>query len=103
MLNHQYVERNTRQVREERFYGDLAVRALYSPALERASLLTKLASSQWLSGALASLNYHTCLGSRATQMSEFLRRSDIDFSECLDSPEKLDTAEEIFQRKILFW
>ena len=35
-MNHQYIDRRTRQVCNERFYGDLFVRALYSPATERS-------------------------------------------------------------------
>src|SRR5215467_5454206 len=102
MLNHQYIDRHTQQVRDEKLYADRVVSALYSPALEKAALLTRVASSQWISDGLASLNYST-LGSQVTGMVRFLGQSGVDLSECVDAPEHFATVREIFERKIRYW
>jgi phosphatidylserine decarboxylase len=102
MLNHQYIDRHTQQVRDEKLYADRVVRALYSPSLERAAWLTRVASSQWISDGLATLNYST-LGSQVTGMLRFLRQSGVDLTECVDSPESFTTVREIFERKIRYW
>ena len=60
-LTHQYINRATGSVANERLMADKLIRALYSPKLEDASLLSKLASSRYLSEILGYLNYDNAL------------------------------------------
>ena len=79
------------------------VRALYSPALEKAPLLTRLASSRYVSRVLGYLNYDNLLSSRATGMLKFLRGSGIQLSEFVGDLSEYDTARKIFERQIRYW
>ena len=74
---HQYIDRATGNVVRERLIADAVIGALYSPALENAPWLTRLASSRYVSRALGYLNYDNLLSSRATGMLRFLRESGI--------------------------
>ena len=79
------------------------VSALYSPALEKAPLLTRLASSRYVSRVLGYLNYDNVLSSRATGMLKFLRDSGIQLSEFVGNLSEYDTARKIFERQIRYW
>jgi phosphatidylserine decarboxylase len=100
---HQYVERATELVAEERLLGNRFIQALYSPKLENAPLLWKLASSRYLSEVLGYLNYDNALSARMSGMLRFLRRCGIDASELVDDPAKLNTLRKVFERKIRYW
>lgn len=107
MLNHayphQYVERSSGAVRQEQIFGDRVVRALYAPVRERAPALFKLLTGARSSQALAFLNYDLLLGGRVLGNRRFLKECGVDWSECLDPPERLDTARKVFERKLRYW
>ena len=100
---HQYVDRATGTVAEERLMANRLIRTLYSPKLENAPLLSKLASSRYLSEVLGYLNYDNALSSRMSGMQRFLRSCGIDANELADDAEKLDTPRKVFERKIKYW
>lgn len=102
-MNHQYIDRRTQQVRNEQLYGDLLVRALYSPSVERPNLLTAAASSRWASNMLSMLSYNTLMAGKWTGLGEFLQQSAVDLTECVDAPESLNTPQKVFERQIRFW
>jgi phosphatidylserine decarboxylase len=102
-LEHQYIDRATGNVVRERLLGNSVVSALYSPTLERAPLLTRLASSRYFSRVLGYLNYDNLLASRATGMLKFLRGSGIQLSEFVGNLSEYDTARKIFERQIRYW
>jgi phosphatidylserine decarboxylase len=102
-MKHEYIVRETGAVAQEQLVGDRAVRALYSPKLENADWLSKLASSRYTSEVLGYLNYDNLLSSRASGMQRFLRKSRINLRELVDDPESLDTPRKIFERKIRYW
>jgi len=102
-MRHEYIIRDTGEIARERLVGDRTVRALYSPKLENAAWLSKLASSRKVSELLGYLNYDNRLSSRVSGMKRFLAKSGIDFSELLDHPASLDTARKVFERKIRYW
>ena len=102
-MKHQYIDRYTRQVCNERLYGDLFVRALYSPSIERPTFLTSAASSRWASNMLSLLSYSTVMAGKWTGMTKFLHESGVDLKECLESPESLNTPQKVFERQINFW
>jgi phosphatidylserine decarboxylase len=100
---HQYIDRATGNVVRERLLANSVVSALYSPALEKAPLLTRLASSRYVSRVLGYLNYDNVLSSRATGMLKFLRGSGIQLSEFVGNLSEYDTARKIFERQIRYW
>ena len=102
-LQHQYIDRATGTVVREHLLANSIVRALYSPALEKAPLLTRLASGRYISRVLGYLNYDNLLSSRATGMLKFLRQSGIPLSEFVGNLSDYDTARKIFERQIRYW
>jgi phosphatidylserine decarboxylase len=102
-IEHQYVDRCTGNIVREHLLANSVMRALYSPALERAPVLTRLASSRYLSSVLGYLNYDNVLSSRATGMLRFLRQSGIPLSEFVGHLSEYDTARKVFERQIRYW
>ncbi len=100
---HEYIDRATGNVVHERLLGNSVIAALYSPALEKAPLLTRLASSRYVSRVLGYLNYDNVLSARATGMLKFLRQSGIPLSEFVGNLSEYDTARKIFERQIRYW
>jgi phosphatidylserine decarboxylase len=100
---HHYVDRATGNVVREHLLANTVVSALYSPALEKAQVLTRLASSRYVSRVLGYLNYDNLLSSRATGMLKFLRDSGIPLSEFVGNLSEYDTARKIFERQIRYW
>jgi len=78
------------------------IRTLYSPKLENAPLLAKLASSGKMSKVLGYLSYDNALSSRISGM-RFLKKCGIDSEELVDDPATLRTARQVFERKIRYW
>jgi phosphatidylserine decarboxylase len=100
---HQYIDRATGNVVRERLIADAVIGALYSPALENALWLTRLASSRYVSRALGYLNYDNLLSSRTTGMLRFLREAGIQISEFVGNLSEYDTPRKIFERQIRYW
>ena len=100
---HQYVDRDTGMVVEERPYADRWIQALYSPLLENAAWLSRVASSRCTSRLLGYLNYDNLLSSRITGMDRFLRAHGINADEFVGLPGQIDTPRKIFERKIKYW
>lgn len=99
MTGHQYIERETGAIRDERLFGDRIVRLLYHGARENAPFLFRMATSSWSSGLLGFVNFDLPLSTNR----RFLQECGVDLSECLDRPETLDTPRKIFERKIRYW
>ncbi len=102
-IEHQYVDRCTGNIVREHLLANSVMRALYSPALERAPVLTRLASSRYVSRVLGYLNYDNMLSARATGMLKFLRQSGIPLSEFVGNLSEYDTVRKIFERQIRYW
>ena len=102
-LEHQYIDRATGNVVREHLVADALIDALYSPALENAPWLTRLASSRYVCSALGYLNYDNLMSSRATGMLRFLRESGIQLSEFVGNLSDYDTPRKIFERQIRYW
>jgi phosphatidylserine decarboxylase len=102
-LEHQYIDRATGNVIREHLVADAVIAKLYSPALESAPWLTRLASSRYVSSVLGYLNYDNVLSSRATGMLRFLRESGIQLSEFVGNLSEYDTPRKIFERQIRYW
>ncbi len=102
-LRHQYIERHSAAVRTERLYGDRIVSFLYADLWEKGPALYSLLTATWTSRLLGFLNYDSLLGARAGGTGEFLKRSGVDLGECLEAPDRLDTARKLFERQIRYW
>ncbi|HVP50102.1 MAG TPA: phosphatidylserine decarboxylase [Candidatus Bathyarchaeia archaeon] len=100
---HQYIDRATGAVTDELLVADTIISKLYSPRLENAPLLAKLASSGQMSKVLGYLNYDNALSSRMSGMQKFLRTCGIDPRELVDDPATLDTPRKVFERRIKYW
>jgi len=100
---HQYIERTSGNVADERLMADRLIRTLYSPRLEDANLLLRLASSRYISEVLGYLNYDNALSARLSGMQRFLRDSGIDPQELVDDLKQMNTLRSLFERKILYW
>lgn len=100
---HQYIERESGAVRTETLYGDRIINAIWSEARENPSRLFKAMSSARMSGLLGFLNYDRVLGARLGGTHAFGEKLGIDFSECLDPPERMDTPRKLFERRIRYW
>jgi phosphatidylserine decarboxylase len=102
-LLHHYIERDTRRVCSEQFFGDSFVRLVYSSIQENAPCVFRMLTSLRMSKMLAYLNYDAPLGTRLTGGRSFLESSGVDLSECAEPLETLDTPRKIFERKIRYW
>lgn len=100
---HQFVDRTTGCVRTELLTSDAVIRQLYSPILENAPLLHRVASSRWVSGALGYLNYDNLLAARATGTLKFLDAWGVDLNEATAPRTELNTVRKIFERQIRYW
>ncbi|MBN1546992.1 MAG: phosphatidylserine decarboxylase [Syntrophaceae bacterium] len=102
-FQHQYIDRDTRQILNETFYGDKAIRFLYSRVRENAPSLFRVFTGSRISQWLAYLNYESFLGEKILGVGQFLRTCGINSAECLEDPQQFDTIKKIFERKIRYW
>ncbi len=100
---HQYIDRETGQVRTERLYGDQLLNTLYHSVWEKAPTLYHLLTSARFSHLLGLFCYDSTLGARLSGNQRFLRACHVNLDECLDPPHQLDTARKVFERKIRYW
>lgn len=103
MTPHQYIERETLDIRTEELYWDRVIEFCYSRLREHAPILFKMLTGRRVSGLLGFLNYDLFMGGRLLGLDRLARRSGIDLSECCDDPRGLTTPRRIFERKIRFW
>jgi phosphatidylserine decarboxylase len=102
-MKHQYVERKTRQVSTEHLYGNPAVQFLYSKVRERSPWLFRRLTSARVSDALCYINYNGILAGKMTDHLNLQSILRLTAGECVDPPDKLDTLQKVFERKIRYW
>jgi phosphatidylserine decarboxylase len=103
MQKHQYIERDSRKIYDEQFYGHEAIRFLYSKIREQSPWLFRRLTSARISSLLA---YHNYDGFLAGKMKDHLNLQtviNLNGRECFDPPEKMDSLKKIFERKIRYW
>ncbi len=103
MRQHQYVERETGKVVDEKMFADPIIQWLYSGVREKAPTMFNALTSSRFSSLLGYLNYESSLGFRLSGNQNFLKRCGFNFSECVDHPDFLDTPKKVFERKIQYW
>ena len=100
---HQFIERETSQIKTEKLYYDRIVNYIYNNSRERPGYLYNIVTSSRMSSILAYINYDFPLGSRITGGKKFLKKIGIDLSECLEPLNRLNSARKLFERKIRYW
>ena len=100
---HQYIDRRSGVVRDERLFGDRLVNLIYSRVRENSPWLFRALTSTRLSDLLGFVNYDLPLGNRLSGSQRFLQRLGVDLAECLDAPGTLNTARKVFERRIRYW
>jgi phosphatidylserine decarboxylase len=98
---HQYIERATGSIRNERLFADPLVRFLYNEIRENAGWLFKALTSPQASHILGVLQYDLCFFS-PHRIKALMRDLDVCLEECLN-PEHFRTARAVFERKIRYW
>jgi phosphatidylserine decarboxylase len=96
---HQYVDRRTSEVRDEKLSADRLIRALYSEGKERSPFLFNLLTSRRASQLLGILNFdRPCIS-----VKRMARNLGIDLSECVDRLEDVKDPRRLFERKVRYW
>jgi phosphatidylserine decarboxylase len=102
-IQHQYIERETSVVKDERIFGHRMINFIYSDVRENSRALFRALTSARITGFLAYFYYDCTLGARFTGMRGLFNTLGVDLSECVDAPRFLDTPRKMFERKIRYW
>jgi phosphatidylserine decarboxylase len=100
---HQYVERRTGDVRNEKLIADRLLNRIYSATRESPNLVFRSLTSPWMSKLLGLAQYDLPLGIGCGGNGGSLKDLGVDWSECLGSPESMRTLRDVFERKIRYW
>jgi len=103
MGTHQYIERHSGRVVDERLMGDSWITYLYGPVREHAPTLFRLCTQARASALLGSLQFD--LPGRVTGALAIQRLAEamgIVFDECVDPPLSFTTARQLFERRIRY-
>ncbi|MGO9146271.1 MAG: phosphatidylserine decarboxylase [Desulfomonilia bacterium] len=100
---HQYVERDTGCIRNERLFNDNLIRLVFAPQREHESMLFNAITSSVMTRFLAYVSFDALLGSRLSGLDRFMKANGIDMEECYDDPLSLDTPRKVFERRIRYW
>jgi len=101
-MTHQYLVRDSGQIRDEELYCDRVINYLYSRVRERAPALFDAVVSARASSLLGFMNYDLPLGARISGANSLIRRLGIDLSECVEEASYYSTARRIFERRIRY-
>ncbi|MBI9078004.1 MAG: phosphatidylserine decarboxylase [Desulfatibacillum sp.] len=99
---HQYVRRETGQVKTETLVGDLAVLGLYNTARERANWLFRALTSARASSVLGFCHYDLRFF-HPGGVRRLAQKMGADLEECVDNPEFFTNPRKFFERKIRYW
>jgi phosphatidylserine decarboxylase len=103
LIPHQYIERETARVRDERLFADRLVNLLYTPLREHAPVLFRALTSARVSRLLGLLNYGRRQGRNLAGAERLIHALGIDLSECLGGRAALDSPRAVFERRIRYW
>ena len=98
---HQYIERETGEVRTERLYQDALLHFIYNELREHMPGVFRLLISGRTSKLLGQINYDLPIGSIACR--RFMCSQSMCWEECVEEPILLSTLRAIFERKIRYW
>lgn len=100
---HQYIDRETSRIMDEKLFLDALVTGLYGRQKENPQCLYNALSSMRTTRMLSFLNYDAPGLFRGVYARRLISRLNIDVSECVESPDKLNSPRKIFERKIKYW
>jgi phosphatidylserine decarboxylase len=103
MTAHQYVDLRNACAVPETFCGDPIVSFLYSRVREDARWLFRVLTSARLTGILGALRFDVRPANPDRMRRQLAQQLRIDFAECADPVEDLDTARKVFERRIRYW
>jgi phosphatidylserine decarboxylase len=101
-ITHQYIERDTGEIKNEKLFHDRLINAVYSSLREERSLLYKAVTSKRMSRLIAYMYYDLPGKKRVKRLESLWHELGIKKEECYDRPTSLDTARKIFERKIRY-
>ena len=103
MMQHQYIERESRRIQNEKLFGDAAIRFLYSSVREHTPWLFRKLISARASRILGELSYGGIFSEKVSGRLGMCAAWGIDLRECLDPPARMDNLQRVFERKIRYW
>ncbi len=102
-MSRQYVERESRTIRNEVFLGHRSICFIYYQLRKNAPLMYQIVSSARTSRLLAFINFHSLINEKFNGRRSFLKTTGIDLRECVGTTAHLDTPRKVFERKIRYW
>jgi phosphatidylserine decarboxylase len=102
-MHHQYIDRETAEVKTEGLYCDRLVNYIYSKVREQHHRLLKALTSSKATGIPGYFNYDLPLQNYFYSPYKLASILAVDLDECLDSPGELNTPRIFFERKIKYW
>lgn len=103
MMKHEYISVKDGRVRDETFFGDPVVRFLYSRVRENSCWLFRALTSRRMTSLLGTVQFDVKPLHSGRMRARMANRLGIDFAECVESPDVLDTPRKVFERKIRYW
>lgn len=103
MSRHHYIERQSGECVAEVFYGDPVVSFLYSRVREQSGWLYRALTSARMTHLLGLLRFDRRPRDPERMRRHYARSCGVDYSECAEPVETLDTARKVFERKIRYW
>ena len=100
MQPHQYVDRRSGAVVDERLFADRVIRFLYSGMREHPGRLFRELVGPRSSALLACLYFDSHLKRSLVGNRSFLKACGVCLEECADAPASLDTPRRVFERRI---
>ena len=99
---HQYIDRQTRAIIDERLVGDRTIAFLYNRLRENAPAMFRALTSARMSSLLGFYHYDLP-GQARRHPREVFERLGIDWRECLEPLSHYTTMRRIFERRIRYW
>ncbi len=100
---HQYIERSSGRIENEKLIADRAIQLLYHCARESTPRLFQALTSARVSSFLGFLHYDLEIRAPRARNLQFLESCGIDWRECLDDPSTFRSLRDVFERKIRYW
>ncbi len=99
---HQYIERNSGQVKTEKLKADRFISVLYSAVRENAGFMFKTLTSRMVTDLVAWSEYDNPITRNGKHIRRMVGELGIDTSEILDF-ESIRTGRDLFERRIAYW
>jgi phosphatidylserine decarboxylase len=100
---HQYIDRQTCRVMNEKLYGDALINLIFGSQKESAQNLYNALASPRTTRFLSFLNFGIPGMLKGLYARRLIRQLGIDVSECVDRADDLNSPRKIFERKIRYW